>query len=313
MNAQASMASARRSTATVSDKPFSSMNGYFMFMLGLLILLIPVWMLLFGPGWKVMIREYTIATVLMIATSSVIAILIFSGLYSVQPNQSVVMLLFGDYRGTDRNAGLRWVNPFTTTKIVSERVNNFITEQIKVNDRNGNPIEIAAAVAWRVSDAAQATLGVEDYAAFVKIQAESAVRHMASEYAYDHGPDEASETITLRSGGDAIIRTLSNELSERLKQAGIEVLETKLTHLAYAPEIASAMLRRQQADAVLSARKKIVEGAVGMVEMALKRLDETQMVELDNERKAAMVSNLLVVLCGERDVTPVINSGTLYQ
>jgi regulator of protease activity HflC (stomatin/prohibitin superfamily) len=220
-----------------------------------------------------------------------------------------VLLLFGDYKGTDRSAGLRWVNPFLSKTRVSERAQNFVTEQLKVNDKNGNPIEIAAAIVWRVSDAAQATLGVEDYAQFVNVQSESSVRHMASEYAYDHGADDTSSEVTLRSGGDAIVQTLRGELTTRLQSAGIEVIDTKLTHLAYAPEIAGAMLRRQQAQAVLSARKIIVEGAVGMVEMALKRLAENHVVVLDDERKAAMVSNLMVVLCSEKDVTPVVNTG----
>jgi regulator of protease activity HflC (stomatin/prohibitin superfamily) len=273
----------------------------------------PLWVFLFGPDLRAILQFHFSKTISYTSIAFALGIFILCGLYTVQPNQAVVVLLFGAYQGTDRASGLRWVFPFLSRKQVSERVNNFITQQMKVNDKNGNPIEIAAAVAWRVSDAAQATLGIEDYAQYVKVQSESAVRHMASEFAYDHGADDSTEAITLRSGGETITQILKKELTERLAAAGLIVLETRITHLAYAPEIASAMLRRQQANAVLSARKIIVEGAVGMVEMALSRLEETQMVELDNERKAAMVSNLLVVLCSERDVTPVINSGTLYQ
>jgi hypothetical protein len=300
---------------SIVDKPYTSFNGYLMFVLGLLLIAAPLWVFLFGPDLQAILQLHFSKTLssISIAFAFALGIFILCGLYTVQPNQAVVVLLFGAYQGTDRASGLRWVFPFLSRKQVSERVNNFITQQMKVNDKNGNPIEIAAAVAWRVSDAAQATLGIEDYAQYVKVQSESAVRHMASEFAYDHGADDSTEAITLRSGGETITQILKKELTERLAAAGLIVLETRITHLAYAAEIASAMLRRQQADAVLSARKIIVEGAVGMVEMALRRLAETQMVELDNERKAAMVSNLLVVLCSERDVTPVINSGTLYQ
>ncbi len=295
------------------DYPYTSFNGYLMFVLGLLLIAAPLWVFFFTPDFRALLRFNLGNTITYTSIAFSLGIFILCGLYTVQPNQAVVVLLFGAYQGTDRAAGLRWVFPFLSRTQVSERVNNFITQQMKVNDKNGNPIEIAAAVAWRVSDAAQATLGIEDYAQYVKVQSESAVRHMASEFAYDHGADDSTEAITLRSGGETITQILKKELTERLAAAGLIVLETRITHLAYAPEIASAMLRRQQANAVLSARKIIVEGAVGMVEMALSRLEETQMVELDNERKAAMVSNLLVVLCSERDVTPVINSGTLYQ
>jgi hypothetical protein len=297
----------------IADKPFSSWNGYLMFFLGVASLLVPVLAFFRGPALDTIMQFHLMSAVFWTAVPTILGILSLSGLYTVKPNNAVVLLLFGSYQGTDRAPGLRWANPFLSKTHVSERVNNFITPQIKVNDKNGNPIEIAAAVAWRVSDAAQATLGIEDYAQYVKVQSESAVRHMASAFAYDHGANDESATVTLRGGGDVITKLMKTELIERLSTAGVEVIETKITHLAYSPEIANAMLRRQQADAVLSARKIIVEGAVGMVEMALKRLEETHMVELDNERKAAMVSNLLVVLCSERDVTPVVNSGTLYQ
>jgi SPFH domain / Band 7 family len=313
-------ASVRLPASIIIDKRFRSANGFLMFFIGVLLLLTPIWGLLvpliqvfFGSGSAELFQNFSAGRLSSTLLLMVLGIFVLKGLYTVQPNQAVVLLLFGDYKGTDRSAGLRWVNPFLSKTRISERAQNFVTQQLKVNDKNGNPIEIAAAIVWRVSDAAQASLGVEDYTQFVIVQSESAVRHLASEYAYDHGPDETSAAVTLRSGGDAIAKTLETELTSRLQTAGIEVIDTKLTHLAYSPEIAGAMLRRQQATAILSARKIIVEGAVGMVEMALKRLAETQIVALDDDRKAAMVSNLMVVLCSDKDVTPVINSGNGNQ
>jgi regulator of protease activity HflC (stomatin/prohibitin superfamily) len=234
------------------------------------------------------------------------------GLYMLQPNQSALMLLFGAYRGTDYNTGLRWANPFLSKKKVSLRLRNFNSEKLKVNDKRGNPIEIAAAVVWRVSDTARAVLDVDDYEAYVPVQAEAALRHLASEYAYDTMEDVHNE-LTLRGGGDEIITRLKRELQARFEKAGLWIEDARLTHLAYAPEIAGAMLKRQQADAVISARKQIVLGAVSMVEMALEGLKERNIVDLDPERRAAMVSNLLVVLCGETEAQPVINTGTLYS
>jgi regulator of protease activity HflC (stomatin/prohibitin superfamily) len=234
------------------------------------------------------------------------------GLYMLQPNQSALMLLFGAYRGTDYNTGLRWANPFLSKKKVSLRLRNFNSEKLKVNDKRGNPIEIAAAVVWRVSDTARAVLDVDDYEAYVPVQAEAALRHLASEYAYDTMEDVHNE-LTLRGGGDEIIARLKRELQARFEKAGLWIEDARLTHLAYAPEIAGAMLKRQQADAVISARKQIVLGAVSMVEMALEGLKERNIVDLDPERRAAMVSNLLVVLCGETEAQPVINTGTLYS
>ena len=303
----------RRKVAVVSDKPFSSANGYVMFTIGLALLLVPLARFFLSWGST----EFFVALLSRNNIYSFLAVFagvfILKGLYTIEPNQSVVLMLFGAYKGTDRSPGLRWVNPFLSKTRVTERSQNFVTQQLKVNDKNGNPIEIAAAVVWRVQDAALATLGVEDYNQFVTVQSESAVRHLASEFAYDHGADETSQAVTLRGGGQTIADVLVRELSTRLLSAGIEVIDTKLTHLAYAPEIAGAMLRRQQAEAVLSARRIIVEGAVGMVEMALLRLSEKKIVELDDERRAAMVSNLMVVLCSEKDVTPIINTGTLHQ
>ena len=238
--------------------------------------------------------------------------LMLKGLYMLQPNQSSLMMLFGAYRGTDYSTGLRWANPFFSKKKVSLRLRNFNSERLKVNDKRGNPIEIAAAVVWKVSDTARAVLDIDDYERYVPIQAESALRHLANEYSYDTHDDDQAE-LTLRGGADEVVSRLKRELQERFEKAGLRVEDARLTHLAYAPEIAGAMLRRQQAEAVIGARKQIVLGAVSMVEMALKGLQERGVVELDDERKAAMVSNLLVVLCAESEAKPVINAGSLYQ
>jgi regulator of protease activity HflC (stomatin/prohibitin superfamily) len=266
----------------------------------------------------------------------VIAIVMLAGYFTLQPNEARVLILFGSYKGTVRRSGFHWANPFyarnrgkppgqqTTlmsaatealgmgprlqTKL-SLRAHNFNSDTLKVNDKRGNPVEIAAVVVWRVEDTAQAAFDVEDYQSYVHVQSESAIRSIASHYAYDHG--EESET-TLRGGGDEVSQELKKELEVRLAKAGVAVEEARLTHLAYAPEIAPAMLRRQQAEAVIAAREKIVLGAVSMVDMALRELDAKHVVKLDEERKAAMVSNLLVVLCGTSEASPVINTGTLY-
>jgi regulator of protease activity HflC (stomatin/prohibitin superfamily) len=242
-----------------------------------------------------------------------ILLLIFlvKGVYMLQPNQSALLMLFGEYRGTDYSTGLRWANPFMNKTKVSLRLRNFNSDKLKVNDKRGNPIEIAAAVVWKVSDTARAVLDIDHYEQYVPIQAEAALRHLANEYAYDH-VDEADATLTLRAGGEEIVGRLKRELQERFEKAGLRVEDARLTHLAYAPEIAGAMLRRQQAEAVIGARKQIVAGAVGMVEMALASLTERGVVDLDPERRAAMVSNLLVVLCAETEAQPVVNAGTLY-
>lgn len=246
--------------------------------------------------------------------SLISAILIFTlmsaGFYMIQPNQGVAITLFGAYKGTDRNEGLRWVWPWMGKSKISLRSNNLISDKIKVNDLRGNPIEIAAQVVWRVTDTAQALFDVDDYKAFVMAQIEAAVRAIGSRYPYD---DIEHKEVTLRGNHDEVGGELRIALTERLKVAGISVDECGLTHLAYAPEIAGAMLRRQQAQAVVAARQTLVEGAVGMVDMALALLAEKGVVELDDERKAAMVSNLMVVLCGERDTQPVVNTGTLYS
>ncbi|MFN0130479.1 MAG: SPFH domain-containing protein [Verrucomicrobiales bacterium] len=240
-----------------------------------------------------------------------IAVLCWGGFFTLQPNESRVLILFGDYKGTVRRSGFHWVNPFYSKRArISLRMRNLNSKQLKVNDKRGNPIEIAAVVVWTVRDTAQAAFDVDDYENYVEVQSESAVRHLASSYAYDQGEDDE---ITLRGGGDEVANALTLELQERLSRAGVLVEEARITHLAYAPEIAQAMLRRQQAEAIIAARTKIVHGAVSMVEMALRELKEKEVIEFDHERKAAMVSNLLVVLCGETEVNPVINTGTLYH
>lgn len=239
-------------------------------------------------------------------------LLVLPGLVIVNPNESKVLTLFGKYTGTVKKDGFFWVNPFTVKKKISLRAFNLNGQQLKVNDKVGNPIEIAAVIVWRVRDTAAAVFSVENYTQYVNIQSEAAVRHLANSFAYDNFEDEGA-AITLRDGAEHVSILLEKELNERLARAGIEVLEARISHLAYAPEIANAMLQRQQATAIIAARKQIVEGAVGMVEMALDRLSAKNIVELDEERKAAMVSNLLVVLCGERNVAPVVNAGTLYH
>jgi len=228
------------------------------------------------------------------------------------PNEAKVLTLFGKYVGTVKSDGFFWVNPFTDKKKVSLKARNLNGHQIKVNDKLGNPIEIAAVVVWQIEETAKAMFAVEDYLQYVSIQSEAAVRHLANIFPYDNFEDEEA-TITLKDGAEKVSSLLEAELVERLSRAGIDVIEARISHLAYAQEIASAMLQRQQATAVIAARKLIVEGAVGMVEMALDRLSANNIVELDEERKAAMVSNLLVVLCGDRNVQPVVNTGTLYS
>lgn len=240
----------------------------------------------------------------------IVVFICWFGFYMVQPNQSAVLQLFGRYVGTDFENGLRWANPFYSKQKVSLRVRNFESSKLKVNDHAGNPVDIAAVVVWKVVDSAEAVFEVEDYENFVSIQSEAAIRYLASSYPYEA---EQDHEISLRSSGTDITDLLRTEIQNRLHKAGVEVIEARISHLAYAQEIASAMLQRQQARAVVMARQQIVEGAVGMVEMALQRLSEKDVVQLDEERKAAMVSNLLVVLCGDHSVSPVINTGTIYS
>ena len=294
--------------AAAHEHSARSSNGFIYLALGIIV----------GAGGFGLMLSRPAPWVLLIVLAAALATMwCWFGLYMLQPNQAALLMLFGSYRGTDRQEGLRWANPFFAKKRMSVRAHNFNSEKLKVNDLRGNPIEIAAAIVWRVDDTARAAFDVENYEAYVLTQAEAAVRHLASRYAYDNLDDPqhppAQREITLRSGTEEVGAALHAELQARFAQAGIVVVDAKLTHLAYAPEIAGTMLRRQQAEAVVAARSKIVQGAVGMVELALKGLAERGLVELDDERKAAMVSNLLVVLCADRDVTPVVNAGTLYN
>jgi regulator of protease activity HflC (stomatin/prohibitin superfamily) len=248
--------------------------------------------------------------VAVFAITIVLASLALAGLFTVAPNEGQVLQLFGAYRGTARDQGLRYANPFYTKQRISLRVRNFESARLKVNDTDGNPIEIAAIVVWRVVDTAEAVFEVDDYENYVRVQTESAVRNLATHYPYDaHLEGE----LSLRGSTDVVAKNLQGEIQDRLAKAGVEVIEARISHLAYAQEIAAAMLRRQQAGAIIAARQKIVEGAVGMVDMALDLLAKSGKVQLDEERKAAMVSNLLVVLCADREVTPVVNTGSLYH
>lgn len=273
-----------------------------------------------GFGTLLMLLVLQLATVALILTmpplikilallAGIAVFICWFGFYMVEPNQSAVLQLFGRYVGTDFENGLRWANPFYSKQKVSLRVRNFESSKLKVNDHAGNPVDIAAVVVWKVVDSAEAVFEVEDYENFVNIQSEAALRYLASSYPYEA---EKESEISLRSSGSDITDLLRTEIQNRLHKAGVEVIEARISHLAYAQEIASAMLQRQQARAVVMARQQIVEGAVGMVEMALQRLSEKDVVQLDEERKAAMVSNLLVVLCGDHSVSPVINTGTIY-
>ena len=253
--------------------------------------------------------ENAVGIVLAVTGLLLVTFLMF-GHFMVHPNQGKVLQLFGQYQGTARVQGLRWANPFLTKKAVSLRVRNFESSRLKVNDNEGNPIEIAAVVVWKVVETAEAVFEVDDYENYVHVQSESALRNLATSYPYD-AHDE--NLVSLRGHTNAVADHLKREIQERLSKAGVEVIEARISHLAYAPEIAAAMLQRQQAGAIIAARQRIVEGAVGMVEMALGMLSQKSIVALDEERKAQMVSNLLVVLCGERGAQPVINTGTLYQ
>ncbi|MBB3911640.1 SPFH domain-containing protein [Sphingomonas desiccabilis] len=284
------------------ERPATTYNGFVMLLVGLgLIVLGAV------GGLNAPVHFWGIA---LLIVAGVALLLVACGFYLLQPNQAAAILLFGDYRGTDRTTGLRWNWPWLTKSKISVRIHNITSERLKVNDLRGNPIEIASNVVWRVADTAQALFDVDDYKAFVMVQIESAVRAIGSRYPYD---DFTHEEMTLRGNADVVSEELRVELQERVASAGVQVDECRLTHLAYAQEIAQAMLRRQQAEAVIAARQKLVEGAVSMVETALAQLSEKNVVELDDERRAAMVSNLMVVLCSERDTQPVVNAGSLYQ
>jgi regulator of protease activity HflC (stomatin/prohibitin superfamily) len=330
------------------EREVSAFNGWIMLFVNIALAIVAIAVILSGPiggaqgeltpaevGWRVW------GGILLLG----LAVFLFFGHFTLQPNEGRVLILFGSYKGSVRKSGFHWANPLYShnrgkvpwqvgaveskshslktglssgtgrilyrplpTKL-SLRAHNFNSERLKVNDKRGNPVEIAAVVVWRVEDTAQAAFDVEDYESYVQVQSEAAIRSIASVYAYDHGEEDE---VTLRGGGDEVAQSLKRELEVRLAKAGVFVEEARLTHLAYAPEIAPAMLRRQQAEAVIAARQKIVIGAVSMVEMALRELAEKEVVRLDEERKAAMVSNLLVVLCGTSEAEPVINTGTLY-
>ncbi|NQX93479.1 MAG: SPFH domain-containing protein [Erythrobacter sp.] len=289
------------------ERSGTAYNGYVMLVTLLLIPLFPVLYFLsglgpaLGPAVGVPVLIVSLLTFLLVA----------AGFFMIQPNQAAVIMLFGEYRGTVRSEGLQWFWPWMTKKKVSARAHNIHSDKVKINDLRGNPIEIACNVVWRVADTAQAVFDVEDYEEFVNIQIEAGLRTVGSRHPYDDMSEE--DEVTLRGSADVVNRELQEELNDRLKVSGILVDEAGLTHLAYAPEIAGAMLRRQQADAVIAARQKVVLGAVSMVEDALQKLAADDIVELDAERRAAMVSNLMVVLCGDREAQPVVNAGTLYQ
>jgi len=309
------MSDETRAMTTSREGPARTFNGYLMLLVLVAVLAIGIWFVRHGPPppeWSdrgaraAFVLGYIgkiIATILSMALVAV-------GFFMIQPNQAVVITLFGKYRGTERTQGLRWIWPWMGKKKLSARAHNIHSEKIKINDKRGNPIDVACNVVWRVADTAQAVFDVNDYKQFVNIQIEAGLRTVGARHPYDDF--EADET-TLRGSPDVVNRELREELNERLHMAGIEIDEAGLTYLAYAPEIAGAMLRRQQAEAVIAARAKLVMGAVSMVQMALDKLSEEKIVELDDERRATMVSNLMVVLCGEREAQPVVNAGTLYQ
>ncbi|MBX9815000.1 MAG: hypothetical protein A4S12_02035 [Proteobacteria bacterium SG_bin5] len=285
-----------------SERRANASSGYLM----LVLLLVAFAAAIFGGS---MLDAAPGAGLALVVAAALALVFIAPGFYMLQPNQAAAITLFGAYAGTDRTNGLRWVLPWLGKKKISLRANNVISERLKVNDLRGNPIEIATQVVWRVTDTAQALFDIDDYKAFVIVQIEAAVRAIGARYPYD---DFEHQEVTLRGNHDQIGAELRDELMKRLAVAGVSVDECGFTHLAYAQEIAGAMLRRQQAQAVVAARQTLVEGAVGMVQMALAALAESKVVELDDERRAAMVSNLMVVLCGERDTQPVVNAGSLY-
>jgi hypothetical protein len=293
--------------ARVSERRALGAPGLPVLFLAPLVVILGIVMIAGGAGAGGGTGAAVIVIGILLAIAAAISLF---GLTQVAPGQARVCQLFGRYQGTIRQDGLRWVNPFTSRRRISTRIRNNETPVLKVNDAYGNPIELAAVVVWQVRDTAEAFFAVDDYARFLAIQAETAVRHIATQHPYDH---HDTEGLSLRGNAEEITEQLSAEISARVEAAGLTIVESRFTHLAYAPEIASAMLQRQQAGAIVAARQTIVDGAVGMVETALSRIAEQDIVELDEERKAAMVSNLLVVLCGDRAAQPVLNTGTLYQ
>jgi regulator of protease activity HflC (stomatin/prohibitin superfamily) len=288
----------------IRERAYNGMPGLPALLVLFLSLATFIWMLVMNA------RAEEVPEVIFAALMIALTIFMSAGLFMVNPNEGKVLQLFGEYKGTAKIEGLRWANPFLSKKKVSLRVRNFESSHLKVNDIDGNPIEIAAVVVWKVFETAEAVFEVDDYEHYVKVQSEAALRNLATSYAYD-AHDDAH--VSLRGHTGAVADHLKREIHDRLVKAGVEVIEARISHLAYAPEIAAAMLQRQQAGAIIAARQRIVEGAVGMVEMALDMLSQKSIVQLDEERKAAMVSNLLVVLCGDRNTQPVINTGTIYQ
>jgi hypothetical protein len=293
---------------THAERPFATWNGFVVLLIGLGFYALAAWRLvsLIGAG------RPTVLSIVVVVLLFIAGTFVLCGLFTLQPNEAAILQLFGAYRGTTRMPGLRATNPFYTRRKVSVRARNLNGDRLKVNDKRGNPIEIAAVVVWHVEDTAKAAFDVDDYDNFVKVQSEAAVRHLASSFAYDEDDTQHEREPTLLGSGNVVANALERELQARLDQAGVVVEEARLTHLAYAPEIAQVMLRRQQAEAIIAARQKIVHGAVSMVEMALSELSAKRVVDLDDERKASMVSNLMTVLCAESEVQPVINTGTLY-
>ena len=296
------------------EQPVRTYSGFVALAVGIALFVLAGWLVndtVANVRARVPISFATLAATVVVAITAVLVLL---GLYTLQPNEAAIIQLFGAYRGTTRTPGLRATNPFYARKKLSLRARNLNGERLKVNDKRGNPIEIAAVVVWRVDDTAKAFFDVDSYENYVKLQAEAAVRHLASSFAYDDADRTMPDTAepTLLASATTVTRALVTELEERFEKAGVIVEEARITHLAYAPEIAQVMLRRQQAEAIIAARTKIVHGAVSMVQMALNELSERRVVDLDDERRAAMVSNLLTVLCAESEVQPVVNTGTLY-
>ncbi|MDQ6618090.1 MAG: SPFH domain-containing protein [Pseudomonadota bacterium] len=298
------------------EEPITTFNGFLALVTGLGLLLLSGYLFYDALSAARIVRGgVSVGGLVTSIAVFVAAILVLVSLYTLQPNEAAIMQLFGAYRGTTRTPGLRAANPFYTRKKISLRSRNLNGERLKVNDKRGNPIEIAAVVVWRVDDTAKAFFDIDNYENYVKLQAEAAVRHLASSFAYDDaegGESDGSTAPTLLASADIVVKALVRELGARFEKAGVTVEEARLTHLAYAPEIAQVMLRRQQAEAIIAARTKIVHGAVSMVQMALTELSERKVVELDDERRATMVNNLLTVLCAESEVQPVVNTGSLY-
>lgn len=286
------------------EKPFRATNGYLALVITIILFGVSIWQLVMWAQQGVAIGIVAWSFIALLAS------LAWVGFFTVQPNEAKAITLFGDYRGSVRQSGFWWANPFMHKRRVSLRARNFETAKLKVNDSHSNPVDIGAIVVWRVIDSAEALFEVDDYQNFVRVQSESAVRALASAYPYDaHTPND----VALSTHPDQVAKALHEAIQERLQKAGVEVIEARISHLAYAPEIASAMLRRQQANAIIAARQRIVEGAVYMVENALQMLADRSVVTLDEDRKAAMVSNLLVVLCSDKDAQPIVNTGTIYQ